>query len=174
MPSASDYKKLRKIPLRKSEGDLFWSQIMKYPLYIDGKPKGTLTVTQEKLHLVFHAECEYTQRLIRLSVFGNGKSAYLGVMEPKNNKLVLCRRKSRSELKNFPTPIEYAADRELIADKKSDDTVWYEAPNGTLSTKGLIAIPSDIRHPKNCDIRRINGREYVVFPSEIKSWKKDR
>lgn len=146
---------------------------MKYPLYIDGKPKGTLTVTQDKLHLVFYGECEYTQKLIRLSVFGNGKSAYLGVMEPKNNKLVLRRKKSRSELADFPTPIEYAADRELLTAKKSEDTIWCEAPDGTLSTNGFIAIPSDIRHPKNCDIRRINGREYIVFPGKIKSWKND-
>ena len=46
---------------------------MKYPIYIDGEEKGTLTVTQEGLHLVFLAECEYTPELVRLNVFGGGK-----------------------------------------------------------------------------------------------------
>ena len=144
---------------------------MKYPIYIDGTEKGTLTVTQDKLHLVFSAECEYTPKLIRLSVFGNGSSAYLGVMEPRGNKLILCRRKSRSELRNFPTPIEYAADNPLA--EKSDDTLWREAENGTLVNDDYIAIPSNIRNPKNCDIRVINGREYIVFPGKIKRWKND-
>ena len=146
---------------------------MKYPLYIDGKPKGTLTVTQDKLHLAFYAECEYTPKLVRLSVFGKGKSAYLGVMEPKDNKLILCRRKSRSELKNFPTPIEYAADKVIETGEKETDIIWYEDPNGILRTREYIAIPASIRHPRGCDIRRINGREYIVFPGKIKSWKND-
>ena len=144
---------------------------MKYPLYIDGIEKGTLTVTQDKLHLVFNAECEYTQKLVRLSVFGKGESAYIGVMEPKGNKLVLCRRKSRNELSHFPRPIEYAANN--VLEKSSNDILWREAPNGTLVNDDFIAIPACIRNPQSCDIRVLNGREYIVFPGKIKSWKND-
>ena len=150
---------------------MFWSDIMKCPLYIDGEEKGTLTVTQDKLHLVFSAECEYTPKLVRLSVFGGGKSALLGVMEPRGDKLVLYRRKSRNELYGFPKPIEYAADK--ILEEKNDDILWRRADNGTLVSEDYIAIPCRIRNPKNCDIRVIDGREYIVFPGKIKRWKKD-
>ena len=142
---------------------------MKYPVYIEGEEKGTLTVTQESLHLVFCAECEYTPKLVRLSVYGNGKSAYLGVMEPRGDRLILRRRKSRNELRGFPTPIEYAADK--ILEEKTDDILWRKAPNGTLVSEDYIAIPSSIRNPKNCDVRVIDGREYIVFPGKIKRWK---
>ena len=97
------------------------------------------------------------------------KSAYLGVMEPRGDKLILHRRKSRNELLSFPTPIEYAADK--ILEEKSDDTIWRKAENGTLVSEDYIAIPSRIRNPKNCDIRVIDGREYIVFPGKIKRWK---
>lgn len=144
---------------------------MKYPVFIDGIQKGTLNVTQDKLHLVFYAECEYTPELVRLSVFGKGRSAYLGLMEPKDNKLVLCRRKSRNELAGFPKPIEYAADK--ILEGERGDTIWRKAENGTLVSDGFIAIPSCLGKIENCDIRIIDGREYIVFPGKIKRWKSD-
>lgn len=51
------------------------------------------------------------------------------------------------------------------------DTLWYAAPDGTLShfdgEKHWLAMPSDgVRVPNWAKgvVRRINGREYVVFP----------
>lgn len=51
------------------------------------------------------------------------------------------------------------------------DTLWYAAPDGTLShfdgVKHWLAMPSDgVRVPSWAKgvVRRINGREYVVFP----------
>lgn len=145
---------------------------MDYPIYIKGTKCGTLTVTQEKLHLVFYAECDYTAEIVRLSVFGNGKSAYLGVMEPNGDKLRLTRRKSREELKNFPRPIEYAADNEQKTVQNTADTIWRKAANGTLISDNLIAIPSDMSD-KYGILREINGRQYIVFPGKRKRWKKD-
>lgn len=53
----------------------------------------------------------------------------------------------------------------------AQDTLWYAAPDGTLShfdgVKHWLAMPSDgVRVPSWAKgvIRRINGREYVVFP----------
>lgn len=97
---------------------------MDYPLYINGTKCGKLTVTRENLHLAFYAECAYMPQLVRLKVFGGGKSAYLGVMEPKGDKLVLLRRKSREELKCFPRPIEYAADAEIQISKDTGGISW--------------------------------------------------
>lgn len=140
---------------------------MEYPLYINGTKHGTLTVTQEKLHLAFCAECDYTPQLVRLRVFGGGKSGYLGVMEPKGDKLVLLRRKSRAELKDFPQPIEYAADAEIVSAQNDVGTVWRRADNGTLVSEKYIAIPSDIRRDLSI-VRIIDGRQYIVFPGKRK------
>lgn len=140
---------------------------MEYPIYIDGTKKGTLCVTQEKLHLAFCAECEYVPQIVRLSVFGGGKSGYLGVMEPKGDKLILLRRKSREALKDFPRPIEYAADREIMPEQNENDVIWREAPNGTLVSDYLLAIPADMPHNIGI-VRRINGRQYIVFPGKRK------
>ena len=133
---------------------------MEYPIYIDGTKKGTLCVTQEKLHLAFYAECEYVPQLVRLSVFGGGKSGYLGVMEPKGDKLTLFRRKSRRELEAFPRPIEYAADRELT---EETENIWYSSPEGVLSNGECVAIPANLRRKISIS-RIICGREYIVFP----------
>lgn len=140
---------------------------MDYPIYINGAKCGSLTVTQEKLHLVFYAECDLMPQLIRLKVFGGGKSAYLGVMEPKGDKLILLRRKSREALREFPCPIEYAADREMMPEQNENDVIWREAPNGTLVSDYLLAIPADM--PQNLGIvRKIKGRQYIVFPGKRK------
>ena len=140
---------------------------MEYPLYINGTKCGTLTVTREKLHLAFYAECELMPQLVRISVFGGGKSAYLGVMEPKGDRLVLRRRKSRNELRDFPTPIEYAADAEIAPERDNDGTVWRRADNGTLVSEKYIALPSDMRR-KTGIVREIGGRQYAVFPGKRK------
>lgn len=145
---------------------------MDYPIYINGIRNGTLTVTQEKLHLVFSAECGYTSGIVRLSVFGNGGSAYLGVMEPRGDKLVLLRRKSREQLKDFPRPIEYAADKAIAEEENSDDIIWHVAANGTLISDNFLAIPSDMRGNSGI-LRIINGRQYIVFPGKRKRWKND-
>lgn len=81
-----------------------------YPIHINGENKGTLTVTAEGLATVFDARCEDPGRLVRLSVYGEGKEGYLGVMEPENGALVLRRRMSRSAMTDFPETVEYAAE----------------------------------------------------------------
>ena len=81
-------------------------------VYINQQPAGTLTVSQEGLYTVFEAEAPDTGSLVRLWAHGDGKSACLGVMEPRDSGLVLRRRLTRRDLATFPSPIEYASDRE--------------------------------------------------------------
>ena len=47
--------------------------------------------------------------IVRISVYGEYKEGYLGVMAPEGEGLALRRRLSRSELRAFPAQIEYAA-----------------------------------------------------------------
>jgi len=85
---------------------------MTIPVYINQLPLGTLTVSQSGLYTVIEASAD-AQGLVRLWAHGSGKSACLGIMEPKDGGLYLRRRLSRLELAAFPDPIEFASDREL-------------------------------------------------------------
>ena len=84
---------------------------MTIPVYINHEPAGELTISQSGLYTVIEASAD-AQGLVRLWAHGSGKSVYLGVMEPKDGGLYLCRRFSRRELDAFPAPIESASDRE--------------------------------------------------------------
>ena len=50
----------------------------KYPVYIDGTQCGSLRVYHDGLMTVFDAECRCGERLVRLSIYGGGKSAAIG------------------------------------------------------------------------------------------------
>lgn len=80
-----------------------------YPIRIYGRETGTLQVCQEGMYTVFRAVSECSGEVIRLCVFGGGKSGYLGVMVPDGNGCAtLTRRLSKSAMCNFPEVIEYA------------------------------------------------------------------
>ena len=81
-------------------------------VYINQQPAGTLTVSQDGLYTVFEAEAPGTGGLVRLWAHGEGKSACLGVMEPRDSGLYLRRRFSRRELAAFPGEIAFVSDRE--------------------------------------------------------------
>ena len=91
---------------------------MTIPVYINHEPAGELTISQSGLYTVIEASAD-AQGLVRLWAHGSGKSVYLGVMEPKDGGLYLCRRFSRRELDAFPAPIEFASDRER---EQTDDS----------------------------------------------------
>ena len=73
-----------------------------YPVLLDGKHKGTLRVTQEGLNTIFEIRCEHPGRMVRLSVYGQGREGYLGVPAPEGSSLVLRRRLSRAAMAGFP------------------------------------------------------------------------
>ena len=80
-----------------------------YPIRIYGRETGKLQVCQEGMYTVFRAVSECSGEMIRLCVFGGGKSGYLGVMVPDGNGgATLTRRLSKSAMCNFPEVIEYA------------------------------------------------------------------
>ncbi len=82
---------------------------MDYPIYVDEKEAGRLSVETQGLYTRFFARFTDPGRLIRLCVYGEGKEAVLGVAAPENGELVLERRFSRFALRDFPLEIEYAA-----------------------------------------------------------------
>ena len=146
-----------------------------YPIYIDGEKSGKLLVYKDGLMTVFKAQCDKTDRIIKLFVFGGGTSKLIGTMKPDRNGQTLLKKVSRNEMKLFPQRIEYAADREVKSDA---DTLWLSAPNGCLilsdDETSLIAIPADSTaiRLKLGNIRIINGREYIIFPGKRKMQKR--
>ena len=46
---------------------------MEYPVYINGKKTGVLSVRRDGLMTAFEADCEYAEGLLRLWVYGDGE-----------------------------------------------------------------------------------------------------
>ena len=88
---------------------------MSISLIIHQQPAGTVTVSQEGLYTVLEARAPSAEGFVRLWAQGGGKSAYLGLMQPTEDGLILRRRLSRRELAAFPQPIEAVSDREQDA-----------------------------------------------------------
>ena len=80
-----------------------------YPLLLDGTQAGEVRVSVQGGWTVFEASCAAQPGVVRISVYGAGREGYLGVLAPDGEALTLRRRLSRSELRSFPTEIEYAA-----------------------------------------------------------------
>lgn len=78
-----------------------------YPIIIDGRETGRISVDREGLFWCFEASSEMCDGIIRLSVYGDGKEGYLGVMEPRGNGLRLRRKLSRAGLTAFPNSITH-------------------------------------------------------------------
>lgn len=80
-----------------------------YPIVIDDRESGRLSVAKEGLFWCFEATSEMRDGIIRLSVYGeDGAEGYLGVMEPKEGALHLRKKLSRSGLTGFPSRISHA------------------------------------------------------------------
>ena len=161
-----------------------------YPVMAGGTQVGTLSVTRKGLLTVFDATAADNGEVFRVSVYGGDKEGYLGVMYPENGALRLVKRFSRAAMAGFPETIEYAgpsgergrapsparerieqAPRKNAAAPVGGDTLWFSASDGTLSTfdgqRLFVAIPTEhVSVPKGSEgvLRRINGREYIVFP----------
>lgn len=82
-----------------------------YPIILDGETVGEVTVTREGLFWNFDAKCEIRSEIVRLSVYGDGLEAYLGIMEPMGDMLRLTKKLSRSALAAFPAKISHAGQK---------------------------------------------------------------
>ncbi len=78
-----------------------------YPIFIDERETGIVSVAKEGLFWCFEAQSETVPDMVRLSVFGEGGEGYLGVMEPKDGLLWLRKKLSKSAVSGFPCPITH-------------------------------------------------------------------
>lgn len=150
---------------------LFGGIIVEYPVIIEGKRAGTLTVFRQGLYTVYRARVNKRSGLLRLSVYGQGREGRLGLMQPVGDGLYLERRFSEAGQRDFPRRIEFAgpSGQKICSPcpKKEGQggLLWYRHKNGTLSAfdgkRQLVAIP--VRCGLGFRTRCIEGREYAVF-----------
>lgn len=105
-----------------------------YPIILDGETVGELTVTREGLFWSFEAKCEKRNEIVRLSVYGDGKEGYLGIMEPFGDMMKLNRKLSRSALREFPEKISHAGQK---------DELEYIVPEVPETKHELIEAPKN-------------------------------
>ena len=128
---------------------------MDYPLIIDGIDAGTLSVSEEGLYTCFEAHAGEHEGLVRLWVCGGGERTYLGVMQPWSGGLYLRRRLSRSELKDFPTQIEYATGH--------DDGGLHNFKNSAIKPDIESAVPTISLHNASA----VSPTPSCPFPADI-------
>ena len=80
---------------------------MELPLYLSGRPAGTLQVRRQGLYTLFTAQLPPRPGLTRLYLHGGGESRLLGLMEPAAGMLRLRRKLSRAAQ---PPRLDYASD----------------------------------------------------------------
>lgn len=160
---------------------------MDYPLMVEGQELGRLSVEKQGLFTVFEAHSSMREGLLRLSVYGEGREAYLGLMQPWSGGLFLRRKLSRAQLKDFPENIEYAAPAGLaISENKaakvpgpetpepapqviSDNTLtWFRRCDGSLVSHDgkscIVALPAKLREASpRAVLREIDGLCYMLF-----------
>ena len=162
------------------------------PILYENKPVGTLTAEPDGLYMVYHGVCTIPGcRRLRLSVYGEDREAYLGLMLPDaSGQLTLRRRLSRMERERLPKDPLFAAEEhsvfpeldptrrepeppeETVPVPGEDDVFWHAGPDGTLyaveGSQAWIAIPearADVPPEARRLLRQIDGGKYLVFPN---------
>ena len=161
------------------------------PILYENRPVGTLTAERDGLYTVYTAVCAVPDvSRLRLSVYGEDREAYLGLMLPDGEgNLRLRKRLTRIERERLPTPPLFAAEEHAVFPELSpgpdlppeapddtpepvpDDVFWHAGPDGTLyavtDTQGWVAIPearADVPPEARRLLREIDGGKYLVFP----------
>ncbi|MBP8639948.1 MAG: hypothetical protein KBI01_03475 [Oscillospiraceae bacterium] len=101
-----------------------------YPIILNGETAGEITVSREGLFWSFEANCEMRDEIVRLSVYGDGKEGYLGIMEPFGDMLKLTKKFSRAALKDFPERISHAGQK---GGSEEIEIVLYSPPSPVVA-----------------------------------------
>ncbi len=144
---------------------------MQIPIIHDGRRIGLLETRREGAYTRFEARCAFLSGVRRLCVFGGGKRAILGVMQPERGALVLRRRLSRAAMRAFPETIEYAGFEERKAETPPPEQVAHPdeeaaAESFFITEDGarFLALPCTLRRAApGARLREIGGRRYMLF-----------
>lgn len=130
--------------------------------------------------MVFRLQAEgIDEKILRISVYGEGKEACLGLAEVREGRADFEKKLSRRAMQELPGKIEYAAKagerteerrNERPAEGKPEGTglSWEKRPDGSLFARdgesSIVALPADLRGEAGKDrIKVIEGRSYMLF-----------
>jgi len=137
------------------------------PILINGAECGSLRIEKLGLYTEMSADCREINGICRIYAFGEGKSTMIGTMKDGR----LRKRFTKLELRAFPECISYAADCEQ---PRSDDLLWFSAPDGTLrafdGARCLKAVPAPVDDPRAIIIE--NSAFFII--TEKNMWKKSQ
>ena len=150
---------------------------MDYPFYYKGKLSGTLSVAESGIYTLFRLDAEkIDKKMLRVSVYGEGKESCLGLAEVRGGKIYFEKKLSRNAMRELPRKIEYAAETgEKAAEKiqkkeeeKETGLVWEKRPDGSLISNdgksNIVALPAELRGKTGKDkIKVIDGCSYMLF-----------
>ena len=134
-----------------------------YPIIFGGVTAGEISVTREGLFWIFDAKCQMQEDIVRLSVFGNGQEAYLGVMEPKGDILTLTKKLSRTAVRDFPEEISFGGIRGEAYEIVEMSNAPYK-PNATTESENVSLPVSD---NSNNDVDYTPLEENIPPPARI-------
>ena len=165
---------------------------MEYPLIIGGEVRGRLRVEQEGLYTVFEADAPgLHEGLHRIWIHGEGRSVYLGLLQPWSGGMYLRKKLSKSAMESIPQIVERVSDKErewteILPQPEEnsepeapscpypapvsgeDELQWFKRPDGSLvahdGLSSIVALPSSLRGEKHgAVLKNIAGREYILF-----------
>lgn len=163
----------------------------KYPLYLDGRASGELTVTDSGMYADYRAVCRSPgPALLRAYLVGERSEALLGVLAPEGGAYTIRRRLSHRETANLGKFLRCEARRngeqawELVSAPERLLSMPFfshmlQGLPGVLSRKRgerrLVAIPYDPARPFPmtplfcfAKICQIEGAKYAVFAFDAK------
>lgn len=97
---------------------------MEFPVYIDGRETGTVSVTERADQIRVFLKLEDPGRVVRLTLFGETE-LYLGIPEPSDGFIVLDRRFTGAAREKFPCHPAYAAERRLFPTEPRTHVLWH-------------------------------------------------
>ena len=164
----------------------------KYPVMEGKQAEGELTVTPEALYTVFEVSCPGREGLWCAWAVGETGTLRIGVLEPENGRLHICRRFSRQltaplgtvlrgELRSLTEEREHWEPLNLDSLKSSYLRCQLGPLPGVLTCRSeglrLVAVPRDDRRPFPLEAmfcfacsRRVKGRECWVFRFDGREW----
>lgn len=158
----------------------------KYPLYLDGRPAGDLTVTPAGMYADYRAACPIPgPALLRAYLVGERSELLLGVLAPEGGAYTIRRRLSRRETEKLgkllrcdarregERPWEQAASPERLLKSPYFSHMLRGVPGVLTQRRGerlLVAIPYAAAKPFPlpplfcfAKICRMEGESYAVF-----------
>lgn len=94
------------------------------PVYIDGRTVGQLELRRQESGVTARVHMEDVGRVVRLNVYGDGASAYLGIPEPdgRGGMTLECK------LRSVPEGVRCAAERETPPETPPERPARADAP----------------------------------------------